>query len=89
MTVHQLAILKQWHVAHRRRCPLEFHAWDAMLTLWLLGWMGAAPALLLHEGYGVVLCCLLYFSPGAYVRLRRHLHRKGRLRCDWLGATTP
>jgi hypothetical protein len=86
MTLDQLAGLKQWHVAHRCQHPVEFHAWDAVLTLWLIGWIGLAPAVLLDELYGVVLCTLLFFAPSGYVNLRRRLHRKGRLRCDWLEA---
>ena len=87
MKLYELAALKQWHVAHRGDHPVEFHAWDAMLTLWLIGWIGLAPAVLLDQLYGVLLCTLLYLAPGAYVKLRRRLHRQGRLRCDWLDAT--
>jgi len=28
----------------------------------------------------------VWFLPGAYVALRRYLHRSGRLRCDWITA---
>ena len=47
MNLRQMSDLKRWHVAHRDAAPLETQAWDAVLTLWLLGWMGPAPALLL------------------------------------------
>ena len=86
MTLRQMSSLKRWHLAHRERSPLEYHAWDTMLTLWLIGWMGVPPALLLHWTWAVALCVLLYFAPPAYVRLRARLHRSGRLRCDWLPA---
>ena len=40
MTLRQMSQLKRWHVDHREHAPLEYHAWDGVLTLWLLGWMG-------------------------------------------------
>ena len=89
MTLQQLAVLKQWHVAHRRGHPVEFHTWDAMLTLWVIGWMGVAPAVLLDQLFGVALCTLLFYAPTLYVRLRRRLHRQGRLRCDWAEVAKP
>jgi len=84
MTLQQLSTLKQWHVAHRREHPLEFQAWDAMLTLWLLGWFGLPAAALLGELYVVIACSALVFAPALYVRLRRRLHLRRQLRCDWL-----
>jgi hypothetical protein len=85
MNVRQMSMLKRWFVDHRERSPLEYHVWDAVLTMWLMGWMGVPPALLLHWSWALALCVLLYFAPPAYVRLRRRLHASGRLRCDWLG----
>jgi hypothetical protein len=84
MTLRQLAHLKRWHVQHRQRHPVEFQAWDLMLTAWVAGWMGLAAALVLHAPAGVVACLLLSLAPSLYVRLRERLHRQGRLRCDWL-----
>ena len=86
MTLDQLHAVKRWHVAHRRERPLEYHAWDAVLTLWLMGWMGVPSALLLHWLWALLLCTALFFAPPAYVRLRARLHRRGALRCDWLAA---
>lgn len=37
MTLTELHRIKLWHVAHRRDRPLEYHLWDAILTLWLMG----------------------------------------------------
>ena len=47
MTLQQLALIKRWHVQHRHRHPVEFQAWDALLTAWMLGWIGAPAALIL------------------------------------------
>ena len=86
MTLEQLHDLKLWHQRHLRERPVEKHAWDAVLTLWLTGWVGWPAAFLIHLGWAVVLCLLLLFLPGSYVRLRRRLHRAGVLRCDWMAA---
>ena len=40
MTLNELQRIKQWHVAHRADHPVEYHLWDAMLTLWVMGWVG-------------------------------------------------
>lgn len=84
MTLGQMSTLKRWHVAHRDHAPLECQAWDLVLTLWVLGWMGLPPALLLHWTWLVAACVPMYCAPPLYVRLRSRLHRRGALRCDWL-----
>jgi hypothetical protein len=84
MTLRQMAVLKRWHVLHRDRAPIEYLAWDATLTLWLIGCMGVPPGLLLHWTWGMAACIALSFAPQAYVWLRTRLHRRGALRCDWL-----
>lgn len=83
MTLAQLSALKAWHVANRHRSPLEYHTWDAMLTCWILGWMGIPAALVLWQPYGVIVCVALFFVPDRYVAWRLALHRRGRLRCEW------
>jgi hypothetical protein len=84
MTLRQLALIKRWHVQHRHRHPVEFQAWDAMLTAWMLGWIGAPAALILDAPGGMVGCVFLTLLPSLYVWCRESLHRRGRLRCDWL-----
>ena len=86
MTLDQLAAMKAWHVAHRRQSPVEFHVCDAVLTLWLLGWTGVPAALLLDQPWALLGCLLGFLTPGRYLRLRRRLHLRQRLRCDWLDA---
>jgi hypothetical protein len=88
MTLRQMSSIKRWHVDHREQAPLEYHVWDGMLTLWLLGWVGVPPALLLHWTWMVLLCVPMFFAPQLYVRLRSRLHHRGALRCDWLEAKT-
>lgn len=84
MTLKQMSRLKRWQVAHRQLSPLEYHTWDAVLTLWIMGWMGLPAALLLWQPGEVLLCVVVFFVPALYMRLRTRLHRRGRLRCDWL-----
>ncbi len=86
MTLQQMSTLKRWHVDHREQAPVEYHTWDAMLTCWLIGWMGVAPALVLHWLWALPVCAALFLAPRLYVRLRTRLHRRGALRCDWLPA---
>lgn len=86
MTLQQLQDLKRWHVAHRRDHPMEQHVFDVVMTLWLLGWIGLAPVLLLDATGLLPLCLLAFVAPELYRALRVWLHRSARLRCDWLVA---
>jgi len=83
MTLSQFESLKVWHQRHWRERPVEKHAWDMVLTFWLAGWVGIPSALLIHAGWAEAGCVALVFLPGAYVALRRRLHRARVLRCDW------
>lgn len=84
MTLHQMTQLKRWHVAHKLGSPIEYHMWDAVLTVWLMGWMGVPAALLLWQPDSVFLCVAAFFAPALYARVRSRLHRRGALRCDWI-----
>jgi len=84
MTVAQLHAIKLWQVAHKRDCPIEYHAWDGVLTAWVAGWVGEPAAVILSWPSLAAGCAVLFLAPTMYVALRRWLHRTGRLRCDWL-----
>ncbi len=84
MNVQQLSALRAWHVAHRETAPVEYHAWDGVLTLWLMAWMGLPSALYLLGPWAGAACVPLMFLPNLYVGWRAQLHQRGRLRCDWL-----
>ena len=86
MTLHQFHALKQWHLRHWRDHPLEKNLWEAVLTLWLMGWVGGAVSLLLNLPWVEVFCLALLFLPSAYVAMRARWHRAGRLRCDWISS---
>jgi hypothetical protein len=84
ITLAELQRIRQWHLAHHREQPLEAQLWDGVLTLWLMGWMGWVPALMLEAIWAMPLCLLAMSLPGFYVRWRRQAHVQQRLRCDWL-----
>lgn len=89
MNLSQLSAMKAWMVTHRRAQPVEYHTWDAVLTLWLMGWMGAPAFIVLDDLWAELACVALFFVPRAYLRLRRRLHDRRRLRCDWLEVVQP
>jgi hypothetical protein len=85
MRLQEFHALKVWHRQHGRH-PVEKNVWDAVLTIWLLGWVGAPSAFLLHAGWAEAACLSVLFLPGLYVTLRRSLHRAHLVRCDWISA---
>ena len=69
MTLNELQRIKQWHVAHRADHPIEYHLWDAILTLWVMGWVGFLPAYAFEQFWTLPLCALAIAAPGMYVVL--------------------
>ena len=84
MTLTELQRIKQWHVSHRGEHPLEYHVWDGMLTLWVMGWVGLLPAFAFEQLWAMPLCMLAMAAPGLYATWRIKAHRQHRLRCDWI-----
>ena len=84
LTLAQLQRIKQWHVAHKAEHPLEYQLWDAVLTLWVMGWVGWVPAFAFGAPWAYPLCLLAIWSPRLYVGWRIRAHEARRLRCDWL-----
>jgi len=84
MTLSELQRIKQWHVANREGHPFEYHLWDAMLTLWMMGWIGWLPAFAMDQVLTMPLCLLGIAAPSLYVQWRAKAHREQRLRCDWV-----
>jgi len=85
--LNELQRIKAWLVAHKPSHPLKYHSFDAVLTLWMMGWIGWLPVLLFDEVlWAWPLCLLGMWAPALYVRWRARAHAAGRLRCDWLGA---
>ncbi len=86
MKIAELQRIKQWHVAHRQEHPLEYQLWDAMLTLWVMGWVGWLPAYAFELFWVIPLCALATAAPDIYVAWRAKAHRARKLRCDWIPA---
>ena len=84
MTLDELHRIKLWHLSHRRDHPLEYHLWDAMLTLWVMGWVGWLPTLVFDSMWAAPFCLAATLAPRAYVAWRARAHHARRLRCDWL-----
>lgn len=84
MTLAQYHSLKLWHLRHSHEHPVERETWDAVLMLWISGWVGGAAALILGAPLAEIACIALLFLPSTYVAFRAKLHRSGRLRCDWI-----
>ncbi|WP_372528618.1 hypothetical protein [Piscinibacter sp.] len=86
MTLQQFHALKLWHTRHGRNHVVERTIWELVLTLWLVGWVGAAVSTVLAIVWAQLACLVLLFLPQIYVAWRTRLHRHGQLRCDWIGA---
>jgi hypothetical protein len=85
MRLQEFHALKVWHSQHGQH-PVEKNVWEGVLIVWLIGWVGAPTAFLLHAERAEAACLGVLFLPGLYVGLRRWLHRTRRLRCDWVSA---
>lgn len=84
ITLAQLQRVKNWHAAQLGAHPMERSLWDAVMTLWVLGWTGWVPGLALDAPWAYPLCLLGVLAPRFYVLWRVCAHDSGRLRCDWL-----
>jgi hypothetical protein len=84
MTLEQLHRIKRWHLEHQRDHPVEYHLWDAMLMLWVAGWVGWLPAFAFGAWWAAPVLAVAMSAPTLYVTWRLKAHRARRLRCDWL-----
>ena len=84
MQLAEIQRIKLWQIEHRRTQPLEYHAWDAVLTVWLMGWVGWLPVFAFDALWLTPLCLGGMAAPGLYASWRARLHRQRQLRCDWL-----
>jgi len=85
MTLTELQRIRQWHLAHRADHPVEYQLWDAVLTLWVIGWVGWLPVFAFEASWAYPLCVVTMLLPRLYVGWRARAHHSRRLRCDWLG----
>jgi hypothetical protein len=85
MDLDALQRIKQWHVAHQNDHPVEYRIWDAMLTLWLVGWVGWLPAFTFDALWTAPLLAVAMSAPTMYETWRARAHQARRLRCEWIG----
>ena len=84
LTLQQMKKLKDWHALQQGKHAMEYEVWNAVLTVWLMGWIGCLPALTFDAAWALPLCLLGVLAPQFYVHARVRAHETGRLRCDWL-----
>lgn len=80
----QLQRVKNWHSAHPDAHPVEQQVWDAVITMWVMGWLSWLPAWIFGATWVYPLCIFGLLAPKIYVRLRALAQKRGSLRCEWL-----
>jgi hypothetical protein len=89
MKLQQLHDFKHWHMGHPHGHSVELGLCDMVLAAWVLGWM-LLPVMFVLEALPMLpTSLLLTLAPSAYWALRRKLHQRGLLRCDWLHVVAP
>jgi hypothetical protein len=83
----ELHRIRRWHVEHAKDHPVEYQLWDAVITCWLMGWVGWLPTFALDAWWASGLCLMGTLVPSLYVGWRAHAHACNRLRCEWVRVT--
>lgn len=86
MSLDQMHSFKRWHMAHHHGHSVEFAICDTVLGAWVGGWILLLPLFLLQKFEYLPASLLLVMLPDLYFQLRRWLHVRQVLRCDWLDA---
>lgn len=84
LSLAQLQRVKNWHATEHATHPAEHRVWEAVMTLWVMAWIGWLPAYTFEAAWAYPLCLLGVMMPRLYIGLRTHAHHSGRLKCDWL-----
>lgn len=86
VSLKQLQSLKQWRTVQRElhQHRLECAVWEAVLTVWILGWTGWLPTIALHLEPLLPMCMMGILAPQLYIYARARAHARGQLRGDWL-----
>jgi hypothetical protein len=79
----RLQRIKNWMKAHQQSHRVEYEAFDTVLTIWLMGLVGALPVIVLQEWWILPICSIATFAPSMYISRRLRQHAQGKLRCDW------
>ncbi len=84
----ELHRIRRWHVEHEQDHPLEYQLWDAVITCWLMGWVGWLPTFALDAWWASGPCLIGMMLPSLYVSWRTRAHATNRLRCEWAKVST-
>jgi hypothetical protein len=79
----RLQRIKTWMKAHKKSHRVEYEAFDTVLTVWLMGLVGALPVIVLQKWWILPICSMAAFAPSMYIARRLKQHAQGKLRCDW------
>ncbi|MFM2121414.1 MAG: hypothetical protein RL722_2882 [Pseudomonadota bacterium] len=86
MTLSQLSDFKRWHVGHRQDHAIEFALCDLVLGAWVAGWTSLPAFIVIDHAGWLPASMAMVLTPEFYIGLRRRLHLRQVLRCDWLEA---
>ncbi len=84
MRLSELQTIRHQMLQLKATQPLEYHTWDAVLTIWLMGCVGSLGIVALELWHLAFLTAPAIVLPDAYLRWRRRAHARQRVRCDWL-----
>ncbi len=82
--ISELHRIRRWHVENAQEHPLELQLWDAIITCWLMGWVGWLPTFILDAWWASPLCVLGMLAPSLYISWRTRAHNRHTLRCEWI-----
>jgi DNA-binding transcriptional LysR family regulator len=74
ITLAQFKRLKEWRELQRAAHPVECQIWEAVLTAWMMGWIGWLPAYVFEAPWAYPLCVLGLLAPRMYVYARARAH---------------
>ncbi|MBV8501508.1 MAG: hypothetical protein JO006_07305 [Paucibacter sp.] len=86
MDLAQMARIRHWLRLHGARHPAELWIWDLICIAWVAAWLAIPLSVILGRDELMPLSLLALVLPALYVAWRSRLHRRGKLRCDWLTA---
>ena len=84
LTLTHLQRIRQRLLHERPAHRIEYGMWEAVLTLWIMGWTAWLPAFALDALWAIPLCVFGMLAPRIYLMFRARARDAGWLRCDWL-----
>lgn len=69
ISLAELQRIKKWQMAHQAEHPVEYELWQAVMTVWVMGWVGWLPALAFDAWWAMAGVRLGHGSPWPVHRL--------------------